>query len=85
MTEDLTFEAARTRLEEIIDRVKNREADLDESIELLEEGVRMANLCTEKLAEDAALTAADDESRESAADDPEAKAGEEGSGEAVGD
>lgn len=45
---DLSFDEALSRLEEIAVKVKNRDLSLDDSLELLEEGVMMANICTEK-------------------------------------
>jgi exodeoxyribonuclease VII small subunit len=44
-----TFESTRARLEEIAAQVRKRDTSLDQSIELLEEGVRLANLCTEQV------------------------------------
>lgn len=55
MREEIAFEVARERLESIIKQVKNGATGLDEAIELLEEGVRLANRCTEKLAEEATV------------------------------
>lgn len=45
---EMTFNEALTRLEEIVSKVKGKDISLDESLELLEEGVRLANICTEK-------------------------------------
>ncbi len=42
-----TFEQARVRLEEIVTQVRRKDVSLEASIELLEEGVRLANTCTE--------------------------------------
>ncbi len=68
MNEELTFDQARVRLEEIIDLLKSKEIDLDRSIDLLEEGVRIAALCSERLADNASIAAekaiADDRSAE---------------------
>lgn len=44
-----TFEDALTRLEEIVTEVRKKDTDLDRSLELLEEGVTLANVCTEKI------------------------------------
>lgn len=50
MTEqDVTFQQALGRLEEIVTEVRKKETDLDRSLELLEEGVQLANICTEKI------------------------------------
>jgi exodeoxyribonuclease VII small subunit len=42
-----TFEQARVRLEEIVAQVRRKDVSLEASIDLLEEGVRLANMCTE--------------------------------------
>jgi exonuclease VII small subunit len=48
MTEDTyTFEQARARLDEIAKQAKG--ASLEKCLDLLEEGVRLANVCTEKI------------------------------------
>ncbi len=44
-----TYEATKARLEEIAAAVKKKDVSLEKSIELLEEGVRLANLCTEQV------------------------------------
>jgi exodeoxyribonuclease VII small subunit len=44
-----TYEATRARLEEIATSVRKKDVTLEKSIELLEEGVRLANLCTEQV------------------------------------
>jgi exodeoxyribonuclease VII small subunit len=44
-----TYEATRARLEEIATAVRKKDVSLEKSIELLEEGVRLANLCTEQV------------------------------------
>ncbi len=45
--EKYTFEAARVRLEEIAAEVRKKDTSLEKSLDLLEEGVRLANICTE--------------------------------------
>jgi len=48
MPEDsYSFTAARTRLEEIVSQVRKKDTSLEKSLDLLEEGVRLANQCTE--------------------------------------
>ena len=48
MTEETyTFDQARARLEEIARQAKD--VSLDKSLDLLEEGVRLANICTERI------------------------------------
>ena len=50
MAEDTySFEQARVRLEEIASQVKRKDTSLEKSLDLLEEGVRLANLCTEQI------------------------------------
>jgi exodeoxyribonuclease VII small subunit len=45
--ETYTFEQTRTRLEEILVQVRKKDTSLEQSLELLEEGVRLANMCNE--------------------------------------
>jgi len=45
--ERYTFESTRTRLDEILVAVRRKDTSLEQSLELLEEGVRLANLCNE--------------------------------------
>lgn len=45
--EKYTFETARLRLEEIAIEVRRKDTSLEKSLDLLEEGVRLANICTE--------------------------------------
>jgi exodeoxyribonuclease VII small subunit len=45
--EKYTFETARVRLEEIAAEVRKKDTSLEKSLDLLEEGVRLANICTE--------------------------------------
>ncbi|MBE0476003.1 MAG: exodeoxyribonuclease VII small subunit [Coriobacteriia bacterium] len=42
-----TFAQARVRLEEIVAQVRKKDTSLERSLDLLEEGVRLANVCTE--------------------------------------
>lgn len=42
-----TFAQARARLEEIVTQVRKKDTSLEKSLDLLEEGVRLANTCTE--------------------------------------
>jgi len=41
------FTQARARLEEIVAQVRKKDTSLERSLDLLEEGVRLANTCTE--------------------------------------
>lgn len=45
--ERYTFTQARARLEDIVVQVRKKDCSLEQSLELLEEGVRLANVCTE--------------------------------------
>ncbi|HEY5540602.1 MAG TPA: exodeoxyribonuclease VII small subunit [Coriobacteriia bacterium] len=45
--ESYSFNTARTRLEEIVSQVRKKDTSLEKSLDLLEEGVRLANACTE--------------------------------------
>lgn len=48
MTEEsYSFTTARARLEEIVTQVRKKDTSLEKSLDLLEEGVRLANQCTE--------------------------------------
>lgn len=49
MTEELTYERAVKRLEEIVDLLEKNEAPLDESMKLFEEGTKLAAFCNDKL------------------------------------
>jgi len=44
----MDFNEALSRLEEIVAQVNGQDVSLDESLELLEEGVKLANICTER-------------------------------------
>ena len=45
--ESYNFGTARNRLEEIVTQVRKKDTSLEKSLDLLEEGVRLANACTE--------------------------------------
>lgn len=45
--ERYTFEQARVRLEEIAAQVRKKDTTLEKSLDLLEEGARLALMCTE--------------------------------------
>jgi exodeoxyribonuclease VII small subunit len=47
--ESYGFDNARTRLEEIVTQVRKKEVSLEKSLDLLEEGVRLANQCVEQI------------------------------------
>jgi len=48
-TKDMKFEAALSRLEEIVRALDSGAAPLDESLALFEEGVSLVKLCSQKL------------------------------------
>lgn len=45
--ENYSFTQARARLEDIVTQVRKKDVSLEQSLDLLEEGVRLANSCTE--------------------------------------
>ena len=49
MDQNMTFEAALARLEEIVRALEEGSADLDGALSTFEEGVRLVRLCTERL------------------------------------
>lgn len=51
MAEELTYEQAVKRLEEIVNLLEKNESTLDESIKLYEEGIKLSELCNKKLIE----------------------------------
>lgn len=64
--ESYGFTTARARLEEIVSQVRKKDTSLEKSLDLLEEGVRLANICTEQIdhadwSADAVPAAIDDE------------------------
>lgn len=46
---DMNVEQALARLEEIVTQLESEEVDLDRSLELFSEGVRLSGICREKL------------------------------------
>lgn len=48
---NLNFSKALARLEEIVSKLENPNIDLEEGLDLLEEGVTLHKLCTKKLTE----------------------------------
>ena len=47
--ENMTFEQAIKRLEEIVNLLENNQTSLDESVELFQEGVHLSQYCSKKL------------------------------------
>ena len=45
------FEDALKRLEEIVEKLEEGDLNLDESLELFEEGIKLSKLCSKKLNE----------------------------------
>lgn len=76
--EHYTFAQARERLEEIVTQVRKKDVSLEQSLDMLEEGVRLANVCTElsdhtewrSVVEDREVSGADD-AASLGADDPD--------------
>jgi len=48
---DVNFTQALARLEEIVEKLESPDLDLEESLKLLEEGVKLHKLCKAKLTE----------------------------------
>ena len=49
MKENITFEDALKRLEEIVSKLELGEVPLDESLKLFEEGVKLTNFCNKQI------------------------------------
>ena len=47
--EDITYEDALKRLEEIANIVQNKELDLEKSLDFLEEGIKLVNFCNDSI------------------------------------
>lgn len=47
--ESITFEEAYARLQDVVQRLESGDAPLEEALQLFEEGVRMARLCSHRL------------------------------------
>lgn len=47
----LTFEKALKRLEEIVEELEGSDLDIDKSLKIFEEGVKLSRFCTKKLDE----------------------------------
>ena len=48
---ELKFEKAIQRLEKIVDDLEKCELDIDKSLEMFEEGIKMSRICSKKLNE----------------------------------
>jgi len=51
MEEEISFEEALKRLEEIVDNLEKGQLSLDESLKKFEEGIKLSKLCNKKLVE----------------------------------
>ncbi len=49
MSQELTYEQAKSRLEEVIIKLEDKELPLDDMVTLWEEGERLAAVCQERL------------------------------------
>ena len=48
---EMKFEKAMSRLEKIVEELERGDLDIDKSLEIFEEGVKMSRLCSKKLNE----------------------------------
>lgn len=48
---EIKFEKAMTRLENIVEELERGDLDIDKSLEIFEEGIKMSRLCSKKLNE----------------------------------
>ena len=48
---EVKFEKAIQRLEKIVDDLETGELDIDKSLEIFEEGIKMSRVCSKKLSE----------------------------------
>lgn len=51
MEDEISFEEALKRLEEIVSSLETGQLSLDESLSVFEEGIRLSKLCNKKLVE----------------------------------
>ena len=58
----LDFQEAMNRLNTIVEKVRNKELGLEESIDMLEEAVQLANVCTENIDKNQWLKSGEDDS-----------------------
>ena len=47
--ENITFEQAMNRLEEIVSALENNQISLEKSVELFQDGIQLTKLCNDKL------------------------------------
>lgn len=48
--DNITFEQAMSRLEEIIAALENNQKSLEKSVDLFQEGIKLSKICSDKLA-----------------------------------
>ena len=48
---EIKFEKAMSRLEQIVDELERGELDIDKSLKIFEEGIKMSRVCSNKLNE----------------------------------
>ena len=48
---EIKFEKAMSRLEKIVEELEHGNLDIDKSLEIFEEGIKMSRLCSKKLNE----------------------------------
>lgn len=48
-SKDLSFDEALNELQKIVKQVRRKDLSLEKSLDLLEEGIELANVCTEKI------------------------------------
>jgi len=48
---EIKFEKAMTRLENIVEELERGDLDIDKSLQIFEEGIKMSRLCSKKLNE----------------------------------
>ena len=47
--ENITFEEAMKRLEEIVAALENNQVSLEKSVDLFQEGIKLSKICNDKL------------------------------------
>lgn len=80
--ERYTFAQARARLEDIVVQVRRKDVSLERSLDLLEEGVRLANVCTELSDHTEWESVVDEQAAEEASEELSEEAAEQAAGEA---
>ncbi len=48
---EIKFEKAMSRLEEIVEELEKGDLDIDKSLQIFEEGIKMSRICSKKLSE----------------------------------